>query len=85
MAQRKGTFGPITRTGLAGIRAELAKHEVNLPNEDQGTINGPHGVVVHYSYDPMHQTLTVEVEASLFVVGIAWSTVQDGVSHFVGT
>lgn len=81
MATRESSFSLLSRSAIDKLRAELLQHGVSMPQTDQGSFDGPHGIKVTYAYDESKQSLYVKLDASIFIVNQAWNSIVDGVHY----
>ncbi len=77
-------YGGITRNELEQLRHKLQQAGITVPNSDEGTLEGPHGIELALKYDPTVQTLTIRITKKPFWVPPhrIWEIVDQAVTPF---
>ena len=76
-------FTGISRAKLNGLRAELGKYGVDIPEGDDVEVKGPLGVKLRAIYDEPTETLRLAItDKPVFVSEKQiWKTVENGASR----
>lgn len=79
-------YGGITRHELKSLRSDLAKEGVSVPEGDNVTVEGPHGILLQASYDESKQTLKINIVKKPFFIpdSMIWNIVDAGVEPYEG-
>jgi hypothetical protein len=79
-------YGGITRHELKSLRTDLAKEGVSVPEGDDVTVEGPHGIQLQALYDELKQTLKINITKKPFFIpdSMIWNIVDAGVEPYEG-
>ena len=89
MTSETKTYCPISKAAFEAIRADLAKHDVHLPDETAGTTNAGHGYTVAWELGqaeaPNQPWLSVTIAGPGIFMDMAVSKIDALIKPHVGT
>ncbi len=77
MANQTRTYDKTDPAAFTTIKQHLADHGIAIADgATSGIVPAPHGFMVTWAYYPQRDMLSITLDGSIFLMGLAWSSIE---------